>query len=84
MLGIKWRHRKQASSIREQTKVKDILVTNKNKKCTFSGHVLRRRDNRWTTRVTEWQLKSYGRNQGRHRVNWRVKIVHSQNQARVH
>ncbi len=32
MLGIKWRDRKRALWIREQTKVEDILMTIKNKK----------------------------------------------------
>ncbi len=48
MLGITWRDRKRASWTREQTKVEDILVTIKNKKWTWAGHVMRRRDNRWT------------------------------------
>ncbi len=53
ILGITWKDRKRASWIREQTKVEDILITIKNKKWTWAGHVMRRRDNRWTTRVTE-------------------------------
>ncbi len=64
MLGVTWRDRKRASWIREQTKVEDILVTNKNKKWTWAGNVMRRRDNRWTTRVTEWQPRNGRRNQG--------------------
>ncbi len=55
-------------------KVEDILVTIKNKKWTWAGHIMRRRDNRWTTRVTEWQPMNGRRNQGRHRVRWRDEI----------
>ncbi len=65
MLGITWRDKKRASWIREQTKVEDILMTIKNKKWTRAGHIMRRLDNRWTTRVTEWQLRNGRRNQGR-------------------
>ncbi len=53
MLGITWRDRKRASWIRERTKDEDILVTIKKRKWTWAGHVMRRRGNRWTTRVTE-------------------------------
>ncbi len=42
MLGITWRDRKRAPWIREHTKVEDILVTIKNKKWTWAGHVMRR------------------------------------------
>ncbi len=34
MLGITWRDRKRATWIREQTKVEDILMTIKKKKCS--------------------------------------------------
>ncbi len=74
MLGITWRDRKRALWIREQTKVEDILMAIKNKKWTWNGDVMRRRDNRWTTRVTEWQHRNGRRNQGRQRVRWRDEI----------
>ncbi len=71
MLGITWRDKKRASWIREQTKVEDILMTIKNKKRTWSGHVMRRRDSKWTMKVTEWQPRNGRRNPGRQRVRWR-------------
>ncbi len=74
MLGITWRDKKRASWIREQTKVEDILMVIKKKKWTWARHVMRKRDNRWTTRVTEWQPKNGRRNQGRQRVRWKEEI----------
>ncbi len=74
MLGITWRDKKRASWIREQTKVEDILMTIKNKKWTWAGHVMRTCDNRWTMKVTEWQPRNGRRNQGRQRVRWRDEI----------
>ncbi len=71
MLGITWRDRKRASWIREQTKVEDILMTITNKEWTWTGHIMRRRDNRWTMRVTERQPRNGRRNQDRQRVRWR-------------
>ncbi len=83
MLGITWRDKKRALWIREQTKVGDILMTIKNKKWTWAGHVMRRCDNRWTTRVTEWQPMNGRRNQGR-QSGGGMKLEHSQDQAVVH
>ncbi len=74
MLGITWRERKRAAWIREQTKVEDILMNIKNKKWTWTLLILGRRDNKWTTRVTEWQPRNGRRNQGRQRVRWRDEI----------
>ncbi len=68
MLGITWRDRKRALWIKEQTKFADILMTIKSKMWTWAGHVMRRRDSRWTTRVREWQPKNGRRNQGRQSV----------------
>ncbi len=47
MLGITRRDRKQATWIREQTKVDDILMALKIKKWSWAGHIMRRMDNRW-------------------------------------
>ncbi len=74
MLGITWRDRKRVSWIREHIKVEDILVRIRNKKWTWAGHIMRRRDNRWTTRVTDWQPRNGRRSQGRQRVRWRDEI----------
>ncbi len=74
MLGITWRDKKRASWIRQQTKVEDIQMTIKKKKWTWAEHVMRKCDNRWTTRVTKWQLRNGRRNHGRQRVIWRDEI----------
>ncbi len=49
-------------------------MTIKNKKWTWAGHVMRRRDIRWTTTVTEWQTRNGRRNQGSQRVRWRDEV----------
>ena len=74
MLGITLRDKKRASWIREQTKVEDILSTVKRRKWTWAGHVMRRTDNRWTVRVTEWHPRDGKRRQGRQRIRWRDEI----------
>ena len=45
MLGISLRAKKRASCIRENTRVKDILVAIKEQKWRWAGHVARREDN---------------------------------------
>ncbi len=74
MFGITFRDKKRALCIRELTKVEDILMTIKNKAWTWAGHVMRRHDNRWPTRVKEWQPRNGRRNQGRQRVMWRDEV----------
>ncbi len=65
MFGITWRDRKRAIWIREQTKIEDILMTIKKKKWSWAGYIIRRTDNRWTKRVTEWHTRNSKRSQGR-------------------
>ncbi len=74
MLGTTWRDEKRASWIKEHTKAEDILITIRNKKWTWKGHVIQRRDNRCSMRVTEWQPRNGKGNQGRKRARWRDEI----------
>ena len=55
MLNITWRDHKTAEWIREQTKLRDILETISKAKWTWAGHLTRRTDNRWTTKLAFWQ-----------------------------
>ncbi len=74
MFCIIWRDRKQATWIREQTKVEDILMTIK-KKWSWVGHIMNRMHNRWTKKVTEWQPRNSKRSQSRQRIRWRGETV---------
>jgi len=71
MLNITWRDHKTANWIREQTKIRDILKVISKAKWTWAGHVARRDDNRWTTRLTFWQPRGHTRNRGRQKTRWR-------------
>ena len=59
MLNITWRDHKTAEWIREQTKLRDILETISKAKWTWAGHLTRRTDNRWTTKLTFWQPRGH-------------------------
>ncbi len=81
--GCNMERQKRASWIREQTKVEDILVTIKNKKWTWAGHIMRRRDNRWTMRVTEGNPGMVGEIRANRVSGGGMKLEHSQDQAGV-
>ena len=71
MLNITWRDHKTAEWIREQTKLRYILETISKAKWTWAGHLTRRTDNRWTTKLTFWQPRGHTRNKGRPKFRWR-------------
>ena len=54
MLGISLRDKKRSSWIRENTRVKDILVAIKEQKWRWADYVARREDNRLNKRLTDW------------------------------
>ena len=70
-LNITWRDRKTAKQIREKTKVRDMTKTMSKLKWDWAGHVARRTDNRWTSRITFWKPRETQRNRGRPRKRWR-------------
>ena len=74
MLNITYKDRKTNKWIREQTKVKDIMKVIKQRKWKWAGHVSRRRDGRWSTKITEWTPLDGKRNRGRQRKRWRDEI----------
>ena len=71
MLNITWRDHKTTEWIRKQTKLRDILETISKAKWTWAGHLTRRTDNRWTTKLTFWQPRGHTRNKGRPKFRWR-------------
>ena len=74
ILGISYRDRKTNLWVRSQTNVKDILVSAKEKKWRWAGHVSRMRDNRWTIRMTEWTPRNGKRSRGRPNRRWRDEL----------
>ena len=53
MLNISLKEHQTAESIRQKTKVKDILETIGKMKWRWGGHIMRRNDERWTKRITD-------------------------------
>ena len=74
MLGISLRDKKGSSWIRENTRVKDILVAIKEQKWRLAGHVSRIEDNRWTKRLTDWTPREGKRDRKRPDKRWRDEI----------
>ena len=71
MLGITWKDHKTTKWIREKTGVSDILNTVAKLKWNWAGHVVRRTDNRWSTRLTQWTPRGHKRKRGRQKTRWR-------------
>ena len=71
MLGVKWDDMKTNEWIRDQTKVKDVIETVKEKKWKWAGHVARMKDRRWTVEITDWRPMDGKRGKGRPKKRWR-------------
>ena len=63
--------------IRQSTRVTNILQYVTNTKWKWAGHIARMKDNRWSTRTTEWQTKGVW-SVGRPKRRWRDDIVGQQ------
>ena len=74
ILGVTWQDRKSNAWIRERTKIRDIILTAKNSKWRWAGHVCRQETERWTRRTTEWRPWYGGRGRGRPKTRWRDEI----------
>ena len=70
MLGVTIMDKKNCKWIREQTKVDDIIKTVKTLKWQWAGHICRRDDERWTKRVTDWEITNIKRPKGRPYTRW--------------
>ena len=77
MLNVKLKDRIRSTIIRQRTRVPDIVQYVINTKWKWAGHILRMKDNRWTIRSTEWQIKGV-RSVGRPKRRWRDDIVGQQ------
>ena len=75
MMNITIRDKVRNSEIRKQTQVKDIILKIKEAKWRWAGHLMRRDDNRWTKRMTEWQPRCGKRGRGRQKLRWRDDIT---------
>ena len=75
MLNITIRDKVRNSEIRKQTQVKDIILKIKEAKWRWAGHLMRKDDNRWTKRMTEWQPRCGKRGRGRQKLRWRDDIT---------
>ena len=64
MIGVTLKDRKSTDWIRKQSCVTDIIRSIRESKHRWVGHVVSRRDNRWTIRVTEWIPRGNKRPQG--------------------
>ena len=60
MLNVKLKDRLRYTIIRQRTRVTDIVQYVTNTKWKWAGHITQMKDNRWTIRSTERQIKGVG------------------------
>ena len=77
MLNVKLKDRIRKTIVRQRTRVTDTVQYVTNTKWKWAGHIARMRDNRWTIRNTEWQIKGV-RSVGKPKRQWRDDIVGQQ------
>ena len=77
MLNVKQKDRIRITNIRQRTRVTDIVQYVTNTKWKWAGRISRMKDNRWTIRSTERQVKGV-RPVRRPNCRWRDDIVGQQ------
>ncbi len=69
IIGLTWRDKKRAS------KVWGYFGDDQKREWVWAGHVMRRTDNKLTTKVKEWRPKNWRRSQGsQNKTRWRDEI----------
>ena len=77
MLNVKLKDRIRNTTIRQRTRVTDIVQYVTNAKWKWAGHIALMKDSRWAIRNTEWQTEGV-RSVGRPKSRWRDDIVGQQ------
>ena len=77
MLNVKLKDRIRNTTIRQRTRVTDIVEYVTNTKWKWAGHIARVKDSRWTIRSREWQTEGV-RSVGRPKRGWRDDIMGQQ------
>lgn len=74
MVGVTLRDRRRNDWLREQTKVKDIVVALKENKWRWAGHIGRMENQKWAKMTTDWHPWYGKRKKGRPCTRWRDEV----------
>ena len=69
MLHISLKEHQTAEAIRRTTKLEDVIAKVAEQKWSWAGHVMRRKDERWSQKLTVWTPR-WKRARGRPKVRW--------------
>lgn len=85
MLNITRRDKKRITWIKQKTGIEDIVKLISKRKWQWAGHTNRRKDERWTKEIQEWNMQLYKRKRGRPTLKWdnEFKIVCGRTWKRV-
>ncbi|CAH2235424.1 jg13282 [Pararge aegeria aegeria] len=70
MLGVSLRDQIRNAEIRRRTRVTDIAQRVAKLKWKWAGHIARRTDGRWGSKVLEWRPRTGKRSVGRPPTRW--------------
>ncbi|CAH2267521.1 jg22609 [Pararge aegeria aegeria] len=70
MLGVSLRDQIRNEEIRRRTRVTDIVQRVAKLKWKWAGHIARRTDGRWGSKVLEWRPRTGKRSVGRPQTRW--------------
>lgn len=70
MTGIKKQDKVRSSIIREKTKVADILLRIDQQKWRWTGHMIRDKQDKWSTIISDWYPRDGKRSRGRQQTRW--------------
>ena len=77
ILNVKRKDRIRNTTIRQRTRVTDVVQYVTNTKWKWAGHIAQMKDNRWTIKSTEGHTEGV-RSVGRPKCGWRDDIVGQQ------
>lgn len=75
ILNIKLMDKINSKSIRSRTNMLDALYMCKKLKWKWAGHIIRARNERWSTKITKWYPRNEKRRRGRQITRWRDEIT---------
>lgn len=71
MLNKTWKDKIRNEDLKKRSQVVDVAEQTIKLKFKWAGHLMRRRDDRWTKRITEWRPRDGKRSRGRQKTRWR-------------
>ena len=70
MLGVRLKDKVRCTTLRQITKIEDIIKKVKTMKWRWAGHMMRENNEKWSKMVTFWYPRGEVRKRGRQCIRW--------------